>query len=484
MDITYYVKLVRRWIWLLLAASVIGAAVGLALTLWFGPFYKATTLLSVGGFFQSPDPAVDEVRTGVDLAQTYMVMATTRDVLQAALDETGFPLTVEELRRRKIVEAEVPRDTSIVQVNVTYSNPILAASLANQIAQQLILVSPTDPRLSQSGRRDVPSNYLQVVEWASVPNKPAGLGPVGFTILGGVLGVVLVGIVINVFDYLDHSIRVAEEVNEKAVGSVLVTIPRHKWPSKADCRRLVMFHHSSPAVHRFRALRTLLLRDSEAQQRLLYVITSPCPHEGKSFVISNLAIAFAAANKRVLLVDADLRRPGLHRAFGRENEKGLTDLLNTKPPGRANNRLSKASAELAKFCQGTEYEGLSILTSGAETPTPMELLASEGAAEWFSILHSLPGYDVILVDSPPGLVTVDTCVIACATGGSVIMVVRSGKTEEVTTRKLSMSLQRHSLKVRGVVLTDVPDQEFGGRYIKSLEFRQEPQVSFGAGRRI
>jgi Mrp family chromosome partitioning ATPase len=186
----------------------------------------------------------------------------------------------------------------------------------------------------------------------------------------------------------------------------------------------------------------------------------------------------------VLLVDADLRRPGLHRAFGRENEKGLTDLLNTKPPGRANNRLSKASAELAKFCQGTEYEGLSILTSGAETPTPMELLASEGAAEWFSILHSLPGYDVILVDSPPGLVTVDTCVIACATGGSVIMVVRSGKTEEVTTRKLSMSLQRHSLKVRGVVLTDVPDQEFGGRYIKSLEFRQEPQVSFGAGRRI
>jgi succinoglycan biosynthesis transport protein ExoP len=472
MDISYYLKLLRRWFWLILAVTGIGCILGFAFSQLSEPSYEANTLLSVGGYIQSPNPQATEVIAGVNLAQTYMVMATTRDVLQTAVDATGFPLTVQEIREEGVVSANLVTDTSILELTVTYSNPELAANLSNQIAQQLIRISPTDPRLGQSGRREVPSNYLQVVEWATTPNKPTGPAPLMLIILGGFFGGALAGGTILVLDYLDQSIKTAEEVNEAAIGTVLVTIPRYKKPSIVDHQDLIMSDNpNTPIADRFRALRTMMLYDKvSVEHPPLYVFTSPGPNEGKSFVSSNLATALAVADKRVLLIDADLRRPTLHEIFELENEKGLTDLLELEPPGKENGQSPKAHAEFVKFCQETEYKGLSILTSGSPHPNPAELLGSERAAQWFEPLRSFPDFDVILIDSPPSLICVDAFVIAAAAEGSIIMIMRSGKTRKPAAQELRMNLERLNLNLYGLILNDVPPSELGGYYRQSLEY--------------
>ena len=113
---------------------------------------------------------------------------------------------------------------------------------------------------------------------------------------------------------------------------------------------------------------------------------------------------------------------------------------------------------------------MSLLTSGAPSTSPTELLNSKQATQWFALLRSLPDFDVILVDNPPALVAIDAFLVASETEGSIIMVMRSGKTRGLAAKELRMSLERLGLKLRGVIMNDVPAFELGGYYSKSLEY--------------
>ncbi|RPI58858.1 MAG: polysaccharide biosynthesis tyrosine autokinase, partial [Chloroflexi bacterium] len=170
------------------------------------------------------------------------------------------------------------------------------------------------------------------------------------------------------------------------------------------------------------------------------VVTSALAAEGKTTTVANLAVVIAQGGKRVVLVDADLRRPAVHRLFGMPNRGGLTDALVEEP------------AALNSFLRDTAVENLRVLTSGPIPPNPQELLGSQRMED---LLQRLQGEaDVVLVDTPPSLVVADANVLAARTDG-VLLVVNADRTRRVAVQQAAEGLRQVGANLVGGVLNMV-----------------------------
>jgi tyrosine-protein kinase Etk/Wzc len=189
-------------------------------------------------------------------------------------------------------------------------------------------------------------------------------------------------------------------------------------------------------------------------------MTSPTPSEGKSTTISNLAITFAQAGKRVLLVDADLRRPSIDTAFKLKKGDGLSELL----LGRA---------KLAEVVRKTDIENLSIITSGAIPANPAEILGSEKMRDFIEDVKKQ--YEMILFDSSPVLAVTDPSVLSTQTDGSII-VVSAGKTRVQELEQATELLEGVGGKVIGVVINN-----FDLHHAYGISYRRAKSGAYGYG---
>ncbi len=170
-------------------------------------------------------------------------------------------------------------------------------------------------------------------------------------------------------------------------------------------------------------------------------VTSTNQSEGKSVIIANLAITYAQAGRRVLLVDADLRRPMLHRLFGMSNRRGMTNVL-----------LSDQGYEA--FVQETLTDNLFVLTTGPVPPNPAEMLMSTSFATLMETLKQ--SFDMVFVDAPPIAVVTDAALISTKVDG-MIYVVRSGEVERKQLQHATQLLKQVKANVIGYVLNGVPE---------------------------
>ena len=168
----------------------------------------------------------------------------------------------------------------------------------------------------------------------------------------------------------------------------------------------------------------------------MLLITSALPLEGKSVLSSNLAITFAKMEKKVLLVDADLRRPRIHTIFGLERSKGLSALL--------------VGGETT--IKNTDIPSLKVLPSGTLPPNPAELLNSKKMKEFLE--RAKEQYDLIVIDSPPVLSVTDPAIIATLSDG-VVITVKASTTPRPATQKAIQQLLEVKGNVLGCVLNDV-----------------------------
>lgn len=201
---------------------------------------------------------------------------------------------------------------------------------------------------------------------------------------------------------------------------------------------IAMFDSKSPISEQYRTIRTNIQYSSIDQEVRSLMVTSTGPGEGKSTTVANLAVVFAQQGKRVLLVDADLRKPTVHYTFNQPNTFGLTSVL-TKQMG-----LVKAISE-------SEEKNLYVLTSGPIPPNPAELLSSRAMEQFFYDAQDL--YDIILFDTPPVLAVTDAQILANKCEGT-ILVVSSGKTEKELVVKAKELLDSAQSKLLGVVLNN------------------------------
>ncbi|MDR7002196.1 CpsD/CapB family tyrosine-protein kinase [Neobacillus niacini] len=213
-----------------------------------------------------------------------------------------------------------------------------------------------------------------------------------------------------------------------------------KKDKKSNNRRnlVAMIDPKSTIAEQYRTIRTNIQFSSVDQEARTLMVTSAGPGEGKSTTVANLAVVLAQQGKKVLLVDADLRKPTVHYTFNKTNTFGLTSVLTKQV------KLEEAVVESAE-------RNLFVLSSGPIPPNPAELLSSM-AMEVF-LENALEEYEMVLFDAPPVLAVTDAQILANKCDGT-ILVVSSGKTEKDKLEKAKELLEAAQSKIVGVVLNN------------------------------
>ncbi len=223
---------------------------------------------------------------------------------------------------------------------------------------------------------------------------------------------------------------------------------------KAGAGRLITLSDpKSPAAEAYRTLRTNLQFSSLDNPPRSLLVTSAGADEGKSAVLCNLAVTIAQAGTRVIVVDADLRRPSVHEAFDLANDKGLTTAL-----------LAQGSDDLP--LQPTAISDLQVLAAGPLPPNPAELIGSQRMQHLLDRLAA--SADLVIFDAPPVGIFADAALLASRVDG-VILVVSAGKTRREAANRAKASLERANARILGVVLNNARLDPSLDRYYSSRD---------------
>jgi len=343
----------------------------------------------------------------------------------------------QELQRRFDEQFELAKQVSTQRPKM--------ATLVAALARTESMVVTLDGRIKELNlTEDVGAMNVSIMEvavpslGASYPIRARFLA-VG-ALLGGLIGFGLAWL----RDLMDHRLKSIDEISATLGLPVLGSLPLADGISDRNLTgRVVLTKPRSVSAESFRTLRTAIHFGLTRDEAKIIAVTSPSSGDGKSTVASNLAITMAQADQRVLLIDADMRKPKQHEIFALKVEHGLSSVLSERRPA-------------AEVIQKTELSSLEVLPCGSLPTNPVELLNNGYFSE---LLHELlETYDKILIDAPPIMPVADARVI-CAQTDATIIVLRA----ERSTRRLSVAARDELWRVRaqrlGVVVNGVPNQK-------------------------
>lgn len=437
MELQQYLIIVReRWRSAVITAVIVLAAVA-GYTLLQTPTYQATTRLFVQ---TQAGSSVQDLNSGASFASqqitSYADLATSPLVLQPVIDQLGLSTSPHALADE--ISTTVPPETLILEITATSTDPADATRVADATAASL---QSTVEQLESNGTAS--TVHLTVVSPAVEPSSPASPKVLRNIALGVVLAI-LAGLAVAVVrELLDNRVRRADDIEKGFDRPVIATIPASR-----DAKNLPLIsaqHPLSLQAEAYRELRTNLQFLGFSEGRRSIVVTSSLSGEGKSSSAVNLAYVLAQSGARVLLIDADLRRPSLHEYLHLEGGAGLTSVL-------------IGEADIEDVSQPLDVEGLDVLTSGPIPPNPSELLGSARMEKLLSVATDL--YDMVVVDSAPLLSVTDAAVLSRLTGGTLVV----AQSERVKKQQLAQALEKlEAVEARllGVLLNRVPSRSQG-----------------------
>lgn len=279
----------------------------------------------------------------------------------------------------------------------------------------------------------VGANNISIVDRAVVPggrfkpNLPLNLA------IGLMLGLMLGVLVAFVLEFLDDTLKGPEDIEQHLRLAVLGIIPHLKKQSVADA----IADPRSAFAEAYRSVRTALQFSTDRGVPKVLLVTSPSASEGKSTTAKTLARNFAQLGKRVLLIEADLRNPSLHRAFGMRAETGLSSLLS-------------GAANTSQVVMDTDDERLKVILAGPLPPNPAELLSGSRLLSMLTI--AAEKYDQVIIDGPPVLGIADAPILSNIAGGT-LLVVQAGETRIKTAQAAIKRLAAARARVIGALIT-------------------------------
>jgi tyrosine-protein kinase Etk/Wzc len=308
---------------------------------------------------------------------------------------------------------------------------------------------------------------VRILDAALVPVKPVSPNRPVTMLLSLVLGLVAGVVAAFAKHALDHAVEDPDALERTRGVAVSASVPHSlaqdaaEQTSRADRRNLLLLASTAPkdlAVESLRSLRTSLQFALVEAPNAIVAIGGPAPGVGKSFVTANLAHLIGETGKRVLAVDADLRRGHLHRFFRLERGVGLSDAIAGEVPWQ-------------DAVRATQSANVSLLATGTLPPNPAELLGSDRFQRLLADLATR--FDIVLVDTPPVLAVTDAALVA-RNAGVNLLVVRAGKHPMREISAALRQLGRNGVRVAGIVMNDVRlDRGLGRRNVYHYQYKYE-----------
>jgi succinoglycan biosynthesis transport protein ExoP len=500
-------KLVRRWTIPVVALTVLGAVVAYLLSKSMTPLYEAKgDVLVVAGPGQTASANLNLSAAQVTTTAAALMIAP--PVLQKVIDSLQLGVTTDALARQ--ITTSPQNNTELVDVLVRDPSAVRAARIDNAVMKTYVaqVTQQNTDRVSQAGAalqvqidqvraaiaqedNDIATaqgknqdttalraalsanqallsqltlNYsvynatqsqnletVSVAIPAATPLSPASPGTSLNTVIGAFAGFALAIGLVALLEYLDQGLHTADDVRERLGVPCLGVVPRYQPTSRGN-PSVKHQRQLDSATEAYRRLRTNLLFAAPDTDLTSVVLTSARSGEGKTRTAANLAVALASSDKRIVLIDADMRRPNQHELFSKSLENGMSELILATTPDRI---------PVLNGSHATQQPNLSLITSGTIPPNPSELLASKRAA---LLLQSLIAtHDMVVIDTPPADIVTDALSIA-ADASATIVVVEAGRTNAGQAAAVIASLRSVGANVVGVVLNKAKKRADGGYY--------------------
>jgi len=515
-DLRQYAYLLWHWAWLIALAALLAGAAAYLVSRQQTPIYQAATTVMVNEAPSSQGNDYTSVLVSEQLTQTYSQLAVTQPILEQVAARLGLGLSGANLAG--IITVQPVRDTQLIQITVRLEDPALAAAIANTLAQvfseqirqmqsdrfsasldslqaqmadveaQIAALNAqaakTTSQTEKARLDDKLTQYRQIysqlllsfeqvrlaeaqtvstvlqVEPATTPTFPVSPKTGQNTLLAALVGAMLAVGAVFLIETLDDTIRDPEMLLRRYNLTVLGVIAHHE---AIDGDPIVQRHPRSPVAEAFRSLRTNVQYASVDHPLRTLLITSPTPSDGKSTITCNLAVVLAHTGLRVTVIDADLRRPMLHRMLGVENLLGLSAIFR------------QSALHLNGHVQRTKTGNVSVISSGELPPNPAELLGSKKMREILDLVRER--CDMLLIDTPPVLSVTDAVVLAPAVDG-VILVIKPGTTRQAALKQALAQLNQVGARILGVVINEVGARGTYYNYYYRRYYKQHYQYAY------
>lgn len=461
MPLRDYLAVVRRhWIGITIAA-IAGAIAAAVLSMSSTPVYTATAqnFVALTSGTSDSDP-LNGAQFAAQRVKSYTEIVSSPDVLAPVVAELGLQKTPAALGTT--ITVTNPPSTVLLLVSATDSNPVMAAEIANAVSVQLGKVIG---KLETPNAATVAPVKVTLTDPATPPTSPSAPRTRTNIVLGFIVGLG-VGVAYafgrNAFD---NTVKTQSDldrlVDAPALGAVL-------FDPNAKHQILSALDSKSAMSEGYRTVRTNLKYINVDDPVSALVITSAAPGEGKSTVACNLAIAAAQADRKVCLVESDLRRPRVTEYLQIPEASGLTEVL-------------AGQIELDDALRDWGHGLLTVLPPGAIPPNPSEILGSLQMAQTISNLKAK--FDLVILDTPPLLAVSDAAVLASQTDGAIV-VVRHGGTSRDAVSNAVAALNQVNARILGTVLNAVPAKRgygYGYGYGYDAEKGNQPHVAAAEG---
>lgn len=439
----YFIDKIKYIIIATLVCCLIGGIYTKFLTV---PMYKSSTTVILGSNQEGTGITQSDISINNNLVSTYAEIITSRRVLEQVQKELNESYTYKELASE--ISVSSINNTQIIKITVEDNNALNAKIIANLVAKVFTVEVPELYNLDN----------VHILDVAIEEDEPYNINVAKSSIIGGLLGLVISSGIFFVIYYFDRTAKSVEQVEEVLQMPILGSVEETKNLKE----ELVVATNPKEIIsEQIRTIRTNLQFTSADEKIKTILITSSIPSEGKSFISSNLATAFAQNNKKVLIVDCDMRKGRVNKIFKVSNRIGLSNLLAYKEDDEEN---------LEDYVFKTKIDNLYVIPRGKVPPNPSELLNSQKTAKLISLLSEI--FDYIIFDGPPVNGLSDSLIMSDFVDRTIVVTSLNSAPIELleSTKKM---LTNVNAKVAGVIVNKVPRRKGSGKSYYYYENTEE-----------
>lgn len=424
------------------------------------PMYRSTAVVLLVQDLSTTTSTTDSI-TGSDitlnknLLSTYTKLAKTDKVLEKVISNLKLNISTSALSN--LISIQSTNNTQVININVINENNKLAASIANNLVDVF----------SEEIKEIYNMDNIHTMDYAEVSTSPYNINHSKDLLLSVILGILaycLLSICIYIFD---NTIKTEKDLENYNKLTVLSTIPIYN-KSQNNKDLIVDINSKSPVAEAFKTCRTNISFSNSNRKSSSILVISASQSDGKSFISSNLALTFALSNKKVLLIDTDMRNGRLHKIFNLEPTKGLSNCLSRLT-------YNTRTTNINDYIKETKYKNLHLMTFGNIAPNPSELLSSKITYDLIETLKTK--YDVVICDGTPTTLVSDSIILSKIVDYTVL--VTSYRTTKIdTVNKVKKSAELAGGHIDGAILNkyDLTKKSYKNKYYDKTKTNENSET--------